>query len=304
MIASTTSIRIQTRQILKPIVLISLSLMTASLFAQMPAVSSAPAADTSASDSAKAAEPAPSETSTRDRFNYIVGFALVNSSTYLGASDRQFKAQPFFAVQYGRFSISDSRATGITDFGGGASYALLDQSAWKASVGLRVDNGRKSGDSPKFAGLPDIERTLRGRVSASWAPMPRWSMSASAQPDLLGRKGGTVLSLGVSHAVPINERQRASFSAGTSFGDATYMNSYFGIDNTAALAPARAPFRPGSGIRDVGVSATHNFRINQRWFLMSSLSGSRLLGSAADSPLTEKKNQVTASISVAYQCCK
>jgi MipA family protein len=281
--------------------LLSSLLTTTVLFAQTPVV---PTTDGAANDAAKPSESAPTEQPPPSKFNYTLGFALINSPTYLGASDTQFKVRPFFAVQYGRFSIADSRASSITDFGAGASYALVDKSNWRASVGLRLDNGRKSGDSANLAGLPDIERTLRGRVSATWTPMPRWSLSASTQTDLLGRKGGTVLSFGPSHTVLMDERQRLSFSAGTSFGDATYMNSYFGIDSKSALASGRTAFVPGAGIRDAGIGASHNFRINQRWFLMSSVGASRLLGDAPDSPTTLKKNQVAASISVAYQCCK
>jgi MipA family protein len=302
--AMTTLNHIRARPAQILIALISSLLITTFLFAQTPVAPTVPTTDVTASEPAKASEPAPAGLPLPRLFNYTLGFALINSPTYLGASDTRFKVRPFFAVQYGRFSIADSRATAITDFGVGASYALLDQPTWKASVGLRVDNGRKSGDSANLAGLPDIERTLRGRVSATWTPIPRWALSASTQTDLLGRKGGTVLSLGASHTVPIDERQRLSFSAGTSFGDATYMNSYFGVDNKSALASGRTAFVPGMGIRDAGVGASHNFRISHRWFLMSSVGASRLLGDAGKSPTTLKKNQVTASISVAYQCCK
>jgi MipA family protein len=172
------------------------------------------------------------------------------------------------------------------------------------SAGLRVDNGRKSGDSGNLAGLPDIRRTLRGRVAASWQPLPRWALSASAQSDLLGRQGGTTLSAGIGHSIPISERQRVGLSAGATLGDATYMNSYFGIDPTAAAASNRRPFVPGAGLRDVGVGASHNLRVSQRWFVMTTVSAARLQGDAAISPVTQKRNQFGASFSVAYQCCR
>jgi MipA family protein len=270
-----------------------------------PADGSAPtSSDSKTTNDTQSTEKQTADPTTPRKFNYTLGLALVGSPNYPGANDLKYKARPFFAFQYGRFSISDSRASAVTGFGVGTSVALVDRSSWKASIGLRVDNGRKSADSPYLLGLPDIQRTLRGRVSATWLPTQNWSLSSSAQTDLLGRKGGSTLSFGVSRAVPIDDRQRMSFSAGTTLGDATYMNSYFGIDGQTALMSGRPAFVPGAGIRDIGIGASHNFHIRQRWFLMSTAGVSRLLGNAADSPVTRSKNQFGASISVAYQCCQ
>jgi hypothetical protein len=162
--AMTTLNHIRARPAQILIALISSLLITTFLFAQTPVAPTVPTTDVTASEPAKASEPAPAGLPLPRLFNYTLGFALINSPTYLGASDTRFKVRPFFAVQYGRFSIADSRATAITDFGVGASYALLDQPTWKASVGLRVDNGRKSGDSanPCAVAFPPRGRRYRG----------------------------------------------------------------------------------------------------------------------------------------------
>ncbi len=276
--------------------------------AQSPQASAPPATQTSASNPSASlptlgTEPVTGTANTDSTFNYTLGGAVIYAPAYIGADTQRARVRPFFAAQYGRWSIADSRATTVTDFGAGASYALIDRASWRASLGLRLDNGRKSADSPELVGFDDVKATLRGRASVSWTPQPNWNVSSSVQTDLLGRKGGTTLGIGASRSFPLGPTQRISVSAGAMFADRQNMMTYFGVDAATALRSGKPKYTPGAGLRDVGVGVSHNLRISERWFMMTSAGVAQLVGGAADSPIARTRTQSAVTLSVAYQCC-
>ena len=78
-------------------------------------------------------------------FTYALGLAVIDGPTYAGAAGREVKLRPLWAVRYGRFRISGSRASGLLsapgERGSGIIADLVDKGPWRVSAGLRYDSG-------------------------------------------------------------------------------------------------------------------------------------------------------------------
>ena len=83
-------------------------------------------------------------------------------------------------------------------------------------------------------------------------------------------------------------------SGGISAANAQNMRSYFGIDAAGSLASGKPAYEPGAGLRSTyaGVGFTH--RLAPHWLAFGSTGVSRLLGLAAASPLTERRDAAFA----------
>lgn len=167
--------------------------------------------------------------------NYLVGAMALSQPDYEGSERRIIKLRPLWAYQWGRFRLSTSRSAAAMNFasdpqGPGASALLVDGNRFRFGGALRFDSGRQSGDSPRLNGLPDVERTLRGRVFVGYKLSDRWDVSANVSQDLLGRQG---------------ERWGASISDITS----AWARPLFGPQASACRSPTARTCRPTSGSR-------------------------------------------------------
>ena len=238
---------------------------------------------------------------------YVIGASLSSAPEYPGASKRVLKLRPLWAYQYGRLRISTSRASSVLGFasdaaGPGASAELVSSKTWRVGAALRFDSGRSSSDSADLDGMPDIKKTLRGRFYASWRMAEEWTLNGSLSQDLLGRHGGALASLDLGHHMKLGERTELSSGAGVSFGNARYMDTYFGVPESAVRAD-RPAFSPGAGARDVHFGVGVMTALTPRWIAFANVGASRLLQDAAASPLTRQSTGSSAGIGLAYRCC-
>ncbi len=153
-------------------------------------------------------------------FTWALGLAASNGPDYAGSDKRGSNLRPVIGLDIGRYTISSGGGGSLLDFDlepryTGVSARLLDADRLKLSAGLRIGGGRTSdADSPLY-GLPDVRKTLRARLSASWLFSPELSLRSSLNQDLLGRKGGTTCRprcsmSGRSHRAPKSAWRQAS----------------------------------------------------------------------------------------------
>lgn len=257
----------------------------------------------------QAAASAPAQ-STRDR--YLVGAVLEDSPPYPGAGFRKVELRPMLAFRWGRWRISTSRATALMDIGAeaagsGASTDLIDAGRWKFGIALRYDSGRKSAQSPQLAGMPDVPRTLRGRLYATYLLSSRWSLQSSASQDLLDHGGGLVLREGLGYTLPFrfaDTPMEWNVGLGLGWADRTHLQTRYGISADQSITTGLPAFGPSSGLIDWSVGTGVNVALSSRWVMFGSVSSSRLLGDAARSPLTVDRGNTRLSLGLAYRCCQ
>lgn len=249
---------------------------------------------------------APAPEPSQPPFRYVLGSAVSWHPDGVGSRDYTTKPSLLWAVRWGRWRISSGGASALFGFGrevagSGASTELISNKLWRVGVSLRIDSGRKSSDAGTTSGLPDIKRTLRGRLFSSFALSPDWQLSGSLSQDLLGHQGG--LLAGMDLGWRLRRSESTEWTAGVGFGaaDAQHMRSYFGVTPEGSLSSGLTAYTPSAGLTDVhaGIGFTH--ALSPRWVTFGSAGINRLLGPAGQSPLTQRATGGQVGLGLAYR---
>lgn len=227
------------------------------------------------------------------KFEGAAGLVLQYKPAFSGSSDFKLKPELAGFVRYGRFTITG--AGGFTtkrqeDVERGLDAELLRRDKVRLNLSLRFDGGRKESTSGQLAGMGDIEPTVRGQVTVRWKPVPEWELSAGSSFDVLNRVGGYILSAGASRTFVIDGRQRVIVGGGLSGSGDRYLQAWYGVTPEQSAASGYPVYSPREGLRDAAASATYRIEINPQWAGFAGASASRLLGPAAESPLTTQRN--------------
>jgi outer membrane scaffolding protein for murein synthesis (MipA/OmpV family) len=216
--------------------------------------------------------------------------------------------RPLAALRYGRLRIATSGSGGLLDFGtdtdvSGVSLDLVQSPHWKLRTGLRISGGRPSSDSDNLAGLPDVRKTVLGRASATYLVSRSWSAGTTLNVDLLGRGTGLFATTGLTWRHPVAVGTELQVGAGFTVANATHLDSYYGVPDSARTA-TRPAYSASAGLKDAGVGITLTSALASRWVAFAGLRYTRLLGSAADSPLVPDPSDVAATVGIAWRCCR
>jgi MipA family protein len=237
---------------------------------------------------------------------YLLGLGLVSSAGHLGNDGQGLRLRPLWAFRLGRFRVATSGASELLGAGRetvdpGLSTVLLDTDGWKFSTSLKLDDKRSWDKDPVFSGLPDVRRTLRGRITASGELGARSSWSLGASQDLLGRGGGLLLNAGLGYRYPVSAQTYWDLSVGGGWGSSLYRQTHFGISQAGADATGLAPYEPGSGWNNVSLGWSITSALSRRWVVYGGLSASQLQGAVARSPLVGRVTTYGARVGVAYR---
>lgn len=237
---------------------------------------------------------------------YLIGASLASSSSHVGNGKASFTLKPMWAFQLGSVRVSRSRANSLMSAGRekletGLSTNFDIFSDWRLGASLRIDNGRSFDSDPQLAGLPDVRTTLRARASLSRPFGDRWSWSASVDQDLLGREGGLRLSQGVGYRWPVSEKTYWDFSMSSTWGNARYLQTQYGISSAAAMDTGRQAYLIGSGWESFRTSVQFTHAMSNHWVAFGGLDLSQLLRGAAHSPLVGRVTTHGLSVGIAYR---
>lgn len=238
------------------------------------------------------------------RWEGAIGLSLQSQPEYAGASRREFKLEPVFFLRYGRFSLSNGGgfATRRSDDAlRGLGVDMVQSDRLRVHLSARFDGGRKEDTSAEFAGLGDIRPTVRARLSASLRLTGPWRAGATWSFDALGRGGGNHGDISVGWERRLTPATQLNLGLGLSLAGDRYMQTYFGISPEQAARSGRPQYEPSAGFRDIAASASLRHELDRDWTVLVGLTASRLLGPAADSPLSRKPGAWSASAAAAWR---
>lgn len=249
------------------------------------------------------AETEPSPT----RFEGAIGLTLRHGAAFPGSSEMGYHLTPAGFLRYGRLTLTGrggftTRAS--DDVERGLAAELARRGKLRFSVGLRYEQGRAAADSAELAGMGDIRSTVRARWSARWDPSPEWRLAAGISSDLLGRGGGVVSDIGITRRWALGRGESFSLSGQLGIAGRRYMQNWHGVTAAQSASSGLPAFDAAAGPRDLQVSAvwrTEFEAVGQPFAAFLGAGHSRLLGSAADSPLTRRRDVNTLSGAVVWR---
>jgi outer membrane protein len=241
------------------------------------------------------------------RFEGAIGLTLRHGAAFPGSADMGYHLTPAGFLRYGRLTLTG--AGGFTtrsadEVERGLAAEIARRGKLRLSLGLRFDPGRSDSDSTELAGMGDIRSTVRARWSARWDPNPHWRVVAGISGDLLGHGGGIVSDVAVTRRWAWGAGE--SFALGAQLGIAgqRYMQNWHGVTAAQSVSTGLPAYEAGAGLRDLQLSVVWRTELQGRGQPFGAFVGaghSRLLGSAADSPLTRQRSVNTASGGVVWR---
>jgi outer membrane protein len=239
------------------------------------------------------------EPSVGGKTSIVIGLAARLAPVYDGSKKNKVSPFPYVDIHglfHDRVFISDIRGLGVN---------IVDQGAFRAGMSFNYGGGRKSSDSPRLRGLPDISSAaaVSGFMTYSLKP---FAFEFKVLREL-GSQPGTEVQLGASLGMAPTPRWHVSVGTQLNWHDSKFNQKYFGV-TAAEAAQATASgnlltaYAPRSSLGTVGMTATSVYALTEHWGLVTRLGFRDLIGSAVkDSPLTERTFGVDFAIGAIYK---
>ncbi|TQV72692.1 MipA/OmpV family protein [Exilibacterium tricleocarpae] len=213
-------------------------------------------------------------------------FGPGSTPEYMGSDDYNI-----IPMLISSFSIAevDVEIEGLT-----ARMAFLDRGGWRFGTALNIDMGREDDvDNAVVAAMEEIDTALNVGAFLAYGQEDLFladdsiEFSVEAYGDGSDVHDGAFTTLGLSYTLPLYIPWRFEFELETTYASTQYMDTYFGVGQADSFASGLVPYAAESSFRDITFSTNIGLFFNPTWGVFTRLSASRLLGDAADSPITD-----------------
>lgn len=225
-----------------------------------------------------------------------LGAAVGARPLYDGARPYRIVGGPTFDVRY--------RDLAFASVGEGIGVNVLRGPNWRAGIALSYDLGRRAASyETHLHGLGNINPAVEAKLFADYVISKEFPLVLRVDIRRgLGGANGWIGDIGAYMPLP-GSSEKFFWFAGPSltFADDRYMSHWFGISPVQAARSGYRRFNAGAGLKAATAGVSAFWFLDQHWFLAADAAFERLLGDAADSPITERKNNGVAFLSVHYR---
>jgi len=227
--------------------------------------------------------------SSDNHWTISLGLGSRLSPEYTGSADIETRPLPIIDLAYKDwffFNFYD---------GLGVNLYQHKNLALKTSIGFK--SGRDESDDASLNGIGDIDNTATLKIQIEYElekfkpffTLEKFSSGTEGMQAEVGIKKTYLL--GKSRASPLLFVKLSS-----KYSDDEHMTGYFGINTEQSVSSGIAEFRPDAGLSSARASLRLIYPFAGKWATMTSLVYSRIIGDAANSPLVDEENQISASL--------
>lgn len=210
--------------------------------------------------------------------SFDLGVAAKVKPSYPGSDDTEVSAVPIIR----NFRLGEG--------GGQAKQGLSFGPSWS------IVGGRKADDDSRLSGFDDIDRAveLGGKLSYRMGDVTTFATLRRGFGGHEGLRG----EIGASHHAALSDRLRLTSTLEAGFANDDYLQTYFGVDAKQSAASGYQLYTPEGGLHSVSAGVSARYDMGADWALLGEAKVSKLLGDAADSPLTRDEIQPQLSLGV------
>jgi outer membrane protein len=223
-----------------------------------------------------------------------LGLGLGYAAAYPGSDTNKSRVLPLVKLEYGRFFIGgeDAGAPGI-------GFRFVDTTSWKAGIVYAHDltTPRKESDSARLDGMGDIGKTNRVGLFASYQYR---DFTLGSRLVRSGDDQGTRIDIFGKTRFDTGSGLRLTAGPTATWANREYNQTYFGVDADQSARSGLAQYHPSSGLTSVAMEFGASYPLGHDWLFGSRLTLGRLMGDAAQSPLTEQSRLVSVSFFSLY----
>ena len=207
-------------------------------------------------------------------FNFALGAGVGPAPEYMGSDRSAGLAFPTFTF--------GSLKWGAIDAGNGVRG--LPENGLSLNAAFRALNARTAAESPELTGLEDLDASVEVGFGLRYQ-QTNWMTFGELRKGVLGHSGVTG-TLGADLIMRPNDRLRITAGPRINFGDDQFSNTYFGVTDAEAAASRFDAYSATGGALSAGLAVSGTYFIDDKWSLEGVVSYEKLLGDAADSPIT------------------
>lgn len=171
-------------------------------------------------------------------------------------------------------------------------------------LGRDHDTGGRIGALDQIDSAVELGGFVGLRLGGNRLGQGQVQLDLTAMADVSGNHDGVLVTGSAGYVALRSQRFSLAFDAQTTWGDAAYTRTYFGITPGEATRSGLGAYRPGASLRDVGAGATFGYQFNRRWGLIGRIGWAYLLGDVADSPIVRdegSRHQGVVGLALAYR---
>jgi len=223
----------------------------------------------------------------QDGLHASLGAAAVYRPEYKGSNDYEAAPLPFVGFRYGRGDF-------YVSLEGPALRANILPGGWlEAGPMLAYERGRD--DEIKNLTVRRLGE-IDAAVNAGVFVRKRFDLAggelkigAEALTDTGKAHEGVLANFNLDYDRALGERWTVGASLSTTWADRKYMQTYYGVSGAGARASGLSPYVADKGFENVEVGAMLRYRINDHWSALAHGGYTRLVDSAADSPIVARE---------------
>lgn len=229
-------------------------------------------------------------------WQFVVGAGTAVKPIYGGSRTYRFDIGPAIDIRY--------RDIAFASVGEGIGVNLLRGDNYRAGIALAYDLGRRVSQYPsRLEGLGNIEPAPVVKFFASYAVSKAVPLVIRTDVRrVVGGADGWIGDLGAYMPLPGSSRKFVMFAGpSVTVGAGDYMQHVFGVDALQAERSAYPRYNASAGLEAAGFGFSMTWFFRKHWLLNVDTAVDRLLGSAANSPIIQEKNQGIVALSIAYR---
>jgi outer membrane protein len=175
------------------------------------------------------------------------------------------------------------------------------ETALKFSPSFRIIAKRDDDDFSELEGLGDVDTAFEVGGTVSYR-VGMFRGLATLRKGFGGHEGW-VGEGGIDAIFDPTPKFELALGPRVHFASDDYLDTYLGVTPAQSAASGLPVFDPDGGVKGAGAAAEGKYRLSRRWAVVGKASYERLIGDAADSPITDlgSKNQFTANIGLTYR---
>lgn len=226
-----------------------------------------------------------------------IGIGIGVGPNYLGGKKTEGYIGPYIEANFANgifVSTSDGIGYRFLEHPSGFSMAA----SLSPSRSRRETTGEDDGRNP-LRGMGDVNAKPQANLFLNYDTGP-FHTSVALRQTLSARRGTEVDVLG-SYDLHADSNNLVRATAGFSYANRSLMQTFFGVNETQASNTGYAVYTPSAGIAGTGAEVSWRHAFNREWVGTVGAGIVNLRGSAADSPITEKRTHTVLGMSIGYR---
>ena len=221
-----------------------------------------------------------------------VGLLAIDWPEFQGSDASETIALPYIDLLYRqRFFINDR-------YGIGAFLYGTERSRYGASLAFR--EGRDESGAGYLEGTGDIDSAATLNLFASYL-YGSTSFDINLEGPVTGDNTGLQLELILANSHVLAQKFVINPGVIARLASERYMDSFYGVSTSQATSSELPVYETAAGLKSLALELGLAYLVSNRWMLVGGIELERLLGDAADSPITRDKDQLTATAGLAYR---